>query len=57
MNKSVRDENGLKKKECPVCHKEYTDADNKKSLRLYNMCTQCKKNYDKFWYFTTFLKF
>ena len=43
---SSRDENGLKKKECPVCHNEFTDADNKKSLRLYNMCEQCKKNYD-----------
>jgi len=43
---SSRDENGLKKKECPVCHNEFTDADNKKSLRLYSMCKQCKKNYD-----------
>lgn len=31
---------------CPVCHREFTDYENQKSIRWSNMCKSCKHDYD-----------
>lgn len=31
---------------CPVCHKQYTDNGNKRSIQYSNMCSSCKIGFD-----------
>lgn len=33
-------------KTCPICHREFSNPDDLKSLRWNNMCELCYKNYE-----------